>query len=66
MCHFDGVGIIKNKPNFDSIKLDFFMNAIIDLREKKFWQKEDILKLFNELLPEFTHKETGKNLDQRM
>jgi FlaA1/EpsC-like NDP-sugar epimerase len=66
MSHFDGMGIIKNKPSFDSIKLDYFMNAIIDLRKKGAWQKEDILQLFNELLPEFTHKETGKNLDQRM
>jgi FlaA1/EpsC-like NDP-sugar epimerase len=63
---FDGIGIIKNKPSFDSIKLDYFNNAIIGLQKKMDWQKEDILQLFNELLPEFSHKETGKNLDQRM
>lgn len=36
------------------------------LREKGSWDKQAILDLFFDLLPEFAHKETGKYLDQRM
>ena len=47
-------------------KLNEFMNGIDALREKASWSKDDILKLFFGLIPEFAHKETGKYLDQRM
>ena len=63
---FDTVGVIRNQPEFDETKLDEFMNGIEALREKGTWDKEDIVKLYFSLLPEFAHKETGKYLDQRM
>ena len=63
---FETVGVIKNQPDFDEAKLDDFMNSIEALREKGTWTKDDIIKLYFGLLPEFAHKETGKYLDQRM
>jgi FlaA1/EpsC-like NDP-sugar epimerase len=66
MNRFDTIGVIRNQPNFDEVKLDEFMNGIEALRLKGNWAKEDITKLFFNLLPEFAHKETGKYLDQRM
>ncbi len=63
---FETVGVIKNQPDFDEIKLNEFMNGIEVLREKGAWTKDDIVKLYFGLLPEFAHKETGKYLDQRM
>ena len=66
MERFDTVGVIKNQPDFDEAKLDDFMNGIEALREKGTWAKDDIVKLYFGLLPEFAHKETGKYLDQRM
>ena len=66
MERFETVGIIKNQPEFDDAKLDDFMNGIETLREKGTWTKDDIVKLYFGLLPEFAHKETGKYLDQRM
>ena len=66
MERFETVGVIKNQPDFDESKLDDFMNGIEALREKGTWAKEDIVKLYFGLLPEFAHKETGKYLDQRM
>ena len=66
MHRFDSVGVIKNKSDFNDFKLNEFMVGIDELREKAIWTKEDIIKLYFALLPEFTHKETGKNLDQRM
>jgi len=66
MDRFDTVGVIRNQPIFDESKLDEFMDEINLLRVKGTWTKDDIVKLYFGLLPEFAHKETGKYLDQRM
>jgi len=66
MERFKTIGVIRNQPDFDEDKLDKFMSGIEGLREKGTWDKEDIIKLYFSLLPEFAHKETGKYLDQRM
>ena len=66
MGRFETVGVIKNQPDFDEAKLDDFIDGIEALRNKATWTKDDIAKLYYGLLPDFTHKETGKNLDQRM
>jgi FlaA1/EpsC-like NDP-sugar epimerase len=66
MERFDTVGVIKNKPYFDDDQLDIFMNGIENLRANGSWTKNDIVKLYFGLLPEFAHKETGKYLDNRM
>lgn len=66
MDRFDTVGVIQNQPDFDEAKLDDFMDGIEALRAKATWTKDDIVKLYFGLLPEFSHKETGKYLDQRM
>jgi FlaA1/EpsC-like NDP-sugar epimerase len=66
MERFETVGVIKNQPDFDEAKLDDFMDGIEALRGKGTWTKDDIVKLYFGLLPDFAHKETGKYLDQRM
>jgi FlaA1/EpsC-like NDP-sugar epimerase len=66
MERFETVGVINNQPEFDEGKLDDFMDGIEALRKKGTWVKDDIVKLYFGLLPEFAHKETGKYLDQRM
>ena len=66
MSRFDGVGAIKNQPIYDSQKLDDFSAGIEALRETGNWDKQAIVDLFFDLLPDFAHKETGKYLDQRM
>ena len=66
MERLETVGVIKNMPDFDDSKLDDFMKGIQALRKKGTWSKDDIVKLYFGLLPEFAHKETGKYLDQRM
>lgn len=66
MARFQTVGVIQNEAKFDDHKLNEFMDGIEALRVNGVWVKEDIVKLFFNLLPEFAHKETGKYLDQRM
>jgi FlaA1/EpsC-like NDP-sugar epimerase len=63
---FETIGVIQNQPEFDNNALDDFMDGIEMLRNQHAWNKEDIVKLYFGLLPEFEHKETGKYLDQRM
>ncbi len=62
---FVNLGIIKNTPNFDSTKLEYFIKSINTLLENS-WTKKDIVELFFTMLPEFKHMETGKYLDGRM
>ncbi len=66
MSRFDGIGVIKNQSVYDGNKLDAFFYGVKALQEKGDWNKQDIVNLFFDLLPEFAHKETGKYLDQRM
>ncbi|RED44002.1 polysaccharide biosynthesis protein [Winogradskyella eximia] len=64
---FSTIGIIKNKLEFDgSDKLKEFSKSINDLKAKKSWTKEDLIALFNKLLPNFNHNEAGKYLDHKM
>ncbi len=66
ISRFKTIGVIKNKPEFDELKLNEFIKGIGELRERGDWDKKDILELYFSLLPDFSHKETGKYLDQRM
>ncbi|MDB4661728.1 UDP-N-acetylglucosamine 4,6-dehydratase [Gammaproteobacteria bacterium] len=66
MRRFEAIGVIINQPKYDEDKLEEFMIGVQALRERGIWNKDDIVKLYFTLLPEFAHKETGKYLDQRM
>jgi len=66
MNHFKNLGVIKNEANFNSDMLDNFLKVIHDLRAQTVWEKAPIVDLFNEMIPDFDHKETGKYLDGRM
>ena len=63
---FDGIGIILQPATFDKEKLEEFEKQILALRTKGKWEKSYLVDLFNYMIPEFTHKETGKYLDNRM
>ena len=66
MSKFLNIGIIKNKANYDDYKLDFFLQRMSDLRNQEVWEKQEIVELFNYMIPDFNHKETGKYLDGKM
>jgi FlaA1/EpsC-like NDP-sugar epimerase len=66
MSRFKGVGVIRNQPTYDNEKLDLFLVGVEKLKNNGSWDKQAIVDLFFDLLPEFAHKETGKYLDQRM
>ena len=66
MERFGTIGVIENHPNFDNSMLDHFLENIELFRRNKNWSKNEMVELFNSLLPDFRHKETGKYLDQKM
>jgi len=66
MERFKSIGIIKNQPVFDPIKLDYFSDRVESLKNGGSWTREEIVELFHEMIPDFAHKETGKFLDGRM
>mgnify|MGYP006093832549 FL=1 len=63
---FNSIGIIKNsiKPSFSDV--DLIIQEIENLFKRDNYEKEDIIKVMNRLLPDFNHIETGKTLDQKM
>jgi FlaA1/EpsC-like NDP-sugar epimerase len=63
---FDKIGVIKNLAIYDDKKLDNFLNAINQIRSKPTWGKDEIISTFQDLIPDFSHLETGKNLDGKM
>jgi FlaA1/EpsC-like NDP-sugar epimerase len=66
MKRFASIGVIKNQAVFDEKKLEMFTQTIKNLRKAGTWDRSALIDLFNAMLPEFHHKETGKFLDGRM
>ena len=66
MDKFFNLGVIKNEPLFDEDKLNHFEHTIKNFQHKLLWTKEDIVKEFFTMIPDFGHKETGKYLDGKM
>lgn len=66
MKRFDSIGVIKNQLVYDAAQLETFIQSISALKERGFWERQDLVKLFHVILPDFGLKETGKFLDDRM
>jgi len=66
MERFNCLGVIKNEAKYDSSQLDDFLGVIDRLCAQVTWEKAPIVDLFNKMIPDFDHKETGKYLDGRM
>lgn len=66
MERFENLGIIKNEADYDEDLLNLFEATIAEMKSRKSWAKDDIVKLFFQMIPDFGHKETGKYLDSKM
>ena len=66
MERFDSVGVIKNTLEFDAALLKLFTDTVSNIKAKPTWDKGELVDLFNKMIPDFAHKETGKYLDARM
>ena len=63
---FESLGVIKNQGVFSPNLLNEFEDTIAQFLQQKSWSKEQIVRLFIKMLPEFIHQETGKYLDAKM
>lgn len=63
---FAEVGIVKNEPSFDDARLHEFTEAIAAMLDRGSWTRSDLIDLFNRMIPEFHHRDTGRFLDGRM
>lgn len=63
---FKNIGIIKNQLHSNPEKLNFFSDEINRLKRKGSWEKEELVHIFSEMLPDFKHMEMGKYLDSKM
>jgi len=63
---FEKLGIIKNELNIEPEKLQKFEREITRMKVSGMWEKAEIVELFNYMIPNFDHKETGKYLDAKM
>lgn len=66
MSRFHNLGIIKNELDIHEDKLKLFEERISLMKNRRQWNKKDIVDLFFEMIPGFGHKETGKYLDAKM
>jgi FlaA1/EpsC-like NDP-sugar epimerase len=66
MNRFSNLGVIKNDALFDEDKLNHFETTIKNFKQNMSWNKDDVIKEFFTMIPDFGHKETGKYLDGKM
>ena len=66
MDRFENLGVIKNEALFDEVLLNNFEKTIKNYKHELSWSKENIVKEFFTMIPDFGHKETGKYLDGKM
>ena len=63
---FSSIGVIHNNIQADHAKLVKFENQVSLWIEAGVYSRKEFIELFNEIIPNFNHKETGKFLDNRM
>ncbi len=66
LARFENLGVIRNPARFDNDKLDGFLAEIDSLKAAGQWSKAQIVSLFQTMVPEFEHRETGRYLDGKM
>ncbi|GGE10814.1 UDP-N-acetylglucosamine 4,6-dehydratase [Psychroflexus salis] len=66
MNKFENLGVIKNELQLDEKKLNYFEDEINKMLQNRKWNKTEIVSLFNKMISNFGHKETGKYLDGKM
>ena len=63
---YESIGVVTNslKPTISDMEVT--IKEIETLFKRESYNKEDIIKIMNKILPNFNHIETGKSLDQKM
>jgi len=63
---FKNIGIIKNELAFDPGKIEYFEKQISGMKQSRKWNRNDLINLISEIVPDFSHLERNKFLDEKM
>lgn len=63
---FNGLGVIKNATKNRQEEVDKMIASLQDLLSTEEYSKADIVSEMQKFIPNFSHIETGKSLDQKM
>jgi FlaA1/EpsC-like NDP-sugar epimerase len=63
---FNSLGIIKNIKAKSLDEIDIIINKLKKMFDSANYEKSDIINIITDNINNFTHIETGKNLDQKM
>ncbi len=63
---FESIGVITNSLKPLKSEVEFIINEIESLFKRENYNKDDVIETMNKILPNFSHIETGKSLDQKM
>ena len=63
---FSSMGVITNSKKLTYSEIEIIISKISKLFNKHQYSKVDIINSINKLIPNFTHNETGKSLDEKM
>ena len=63
---FVEIGVVQNHESADKRVLDHFEDRVGMLRRAGVWSRQDLVRLFHDVIPDFAHRETGRFLDDRM
>ncbi|HBS27764.1 MAG TPA: UDP-N-acetylglucosamine 4,6-dehydratase [Gammaproteobacteria bacterium] len=66
MERFKHLGVIKNEAVFNEAALEAFSADVMGLVHSGKWSKEDVVKLFRQVVPEFGYEDKGVYLDSKM
>lgn len=66
MERYKAIGVILNEAAYKEEKIKHFESEIAVMRSHGHWTRRELIELFNDMIPEFQHLETGKFLDGRM
>lgn len=63
---FENLGVIKNLPDYDLYKIQYFESEIKKMKADGIYGKSQIIELFFKIIPDFGYIEKGKFLDGKM
>ena len=66
MSRFRDIGVVSNLQYCDNARLGLFLESVEAMRSSGKWNKAGIVRIFKKLLPDFSHNDLGKYLDEKM
>jgi FlaA1/EpsC-like NDP-sugar epimerase len=63
---YRNIGIISQRPWTDRERIDRALEAFEEIKRTKWWKKEDMVAAIRIIVPELSHEEKYRNLDEKM